>query len=237
MTINEIIYDVRESVRQYHDDTDISDRYILHLFKLKRAKYLRQDLNNFQKVADISVMQTLCLETEIVSASECGLDIECETILRTKQPLPKLLELTLKTSIISIKPNNLTSIPFNFITKEKAAFFNNAPFKNNISVFLNTDNHLYFVSNNDAVKLLDCVTVTAIFEDPLELENYTNCCGCDPVEKPCVEWLTTDYPIQVHYVDPIREEVVQLLIRSIQIPQDKSNNATDDVTNNITKPS
>lgn len=47
--VNEIIYDVREAVRQTTDDTDISDRYILYLYNIKRSKYLRQDLNNLQK--------------------------------------------------------------------------------------------------------------------------------------------------------------------------------------------
>ena len=84
--VNEIIYDVREAVRQTTDDTDISDRYILYLYNIKRSKYLRQDLNNLQKTIDISILQTLCLELEEVSINECGLDLDCQTIMRTKQP-------------------------------------------------------------------------------------------------------------------------------------------------------
>ena len=32
--VNEIIYDVREAIRQTTDDTDISDRYILYLYNI-----------------------------------------------------------------------------------------------------------------------------------------------------------------------------------------------------------
>ena len=53
--VNEIIYDVREAVRQTVDDSDISDRYILYLYNIKRSKYLRQDLNNLLKTIDISI--------------------------------------------------------------------------------------------------------------------------------------------------------------------------------------
>ena len=65
-TTAEIIYDVREAIRQTTDDTDISDRYILYLYNIKRSKYLRQDLNNLQKTIDISILQTLCMELEEV---------------------------------------------------------------------------------------------------------------------------------------------------------------------------
>ena len=225
--VNEIIYDVREAVRQTTDDTDISDRYILYLYNIKRSKYLRQDLNNLQKTIDISILQTLCLELEEVSINECGLDLDCETIMRTKQPLPKLLELHLKPSIVTVKPTNKISVPFNFITKERTVFSKYSPFKDSIFAFLDTDNRIYLYSQNDAVKLIECLTVTAIFEDPLELQNYTNCCGCTPAENPCFDSFNSKYPIQAHHIDPIREEIVQNLIRTIQIPQDKTNNADD----------
>lgn len=225
--INEILYDVREALRQYTDDSEISDRYILYLFNIKRSKYLRQDLNNLQKTIDFTILQTLCLELEEVSANECGLDLECETIMRTKQPLPKLLELHLKPSIISVKPTNKLSVPFNFITKERAVYSSNSPFKNSIFAFLDTDNHIYLTSQQDFVKLIDCITITAIFEDPLELQNYTNCCGCTPETSPCFNYEDSKYPIQPHHIDNIREEIVRSLIRTLQIPEDKNNNADD----------
>ena len=225
--ISEIIYDVREAVRQYTDDSEISDKYILYLFNMKRSKYLRNDLNNLQITIDFTILQTLCLELEEVSINECGLDIECETIMRTKQPLPKLLELHLKPSIISVKPTNKLSVPFNFVTKERAVYSSNSPFKNSIFAFLDVDNHIYLTSQQDFVKLIECITVTAIFEDPLELQNYTNCCGCTAEEEPCFDYFNSKYPIQPHHIDGIREEIIQNLIRTLQIPEDKNNNADD----------
>lgn len=225
--VNEIIYDIRESIRQFQDDSEISDKYILHLFNLKRSKYLRNDLNNLQKTIDFTILQTLCLELEEVSVNECGLDLECETIMRTVRPLPKLLELHLKPSIISVKPTNKLSVPFNFITKERAVYSINSPFKNSIFAFLDVDNHIYLTSQQDFVKLIECVTVTAIFEDPLELQNYTNCCGCTAEEAPCFDYLNSKYPIQPHHIDNIREEILKTLIRTLQIPEDKNNNADD----------
>lgn len=227
MKVNKIIYDVREGVRQYTDDSEISDRYIIHLYNVKRAKYLRQDLNNLQKSNDISVLQKICLELEEVSINDCNIDFDCETIIRTKRPLPKLLESNIKPAIISIKPTNRLSIPFNFVTKERAVYSSNSPFKNSVFVFLDTDNHLYFTSGLDFYKLIECITVTGIFDDPFELQNYTNCCGCEPNENPCFNYETSEYPLQSHHIDYIREEIIQMLIRGLKIPEDKINNTDD----------
>jgi hypothetical protein len=224
--VNELIYDVREAISQLQDDSEISDRYIMYLFGLKRSKYLRQDLNNLQKTVDLTILQTLCLELEEVNVNECGLDLDCETIVRTKQKLPKLLELHLKSAIISIKPAGRLNLPFSFVTKERAVFSKHSPFKNNIFAFLDNDNHIYLVSESESVKLIECITVTGIFDNPLDLENYTNCCGCKNKPK-CFDFDNTEYPIQSHHIDAIREEIVQMLIRKLQLPEDKINNADE----------
>ena len=101
-TIRKIVYDVREALKQYKDDSEIDDRYIIYLYNNKRAKYLRQDLNNFQRTVDNSIVQKLCLELEEVSINECNVDYDCGTIMRTKRPIPKPLELHLKSAITNI---------------------------------------------------------------------------------------------------------------------------------------
>jgi len=225
-TVAQITYAVRESISQYTDDTNISDRYIMFLFNLKRAKYLRNDLNNLQKTADLSVMQSLCLELEEVSANECGIEYDCGTIMRTKQKLPQPLELHLKSAIINIKPTNRIAVPFNFVNKERAIFSKYSSFGDSIYAFLDNDNYIYLVSESNAVKLIECLSVTAIFEDPLLLKDYKTCCGCEIV-KQCFDSLTTPYPLQAHHIDNITEEIVKMLIRKIQIPEDENNNADD----------
>lgn len=226
MKLNKIIYDVREAVRQYIDDTEISDRYIIYLYNIKRSKYLRQDLNNLQKSNDLSVLQKVCLELEEISINDCNVDLDCNTIVRTKRPLPTLIESSIKPAITSVKPTNRLSIPFSFVTKERVVYSSQSPFKNSIFTFLDVDNHLYFTSSLDFYKLMECVTVTGIFDDPLELSTYSNCCGCDDV-KPCFSIEDSEYPLQSHHIDNIREEIVQLLIRKLQIPEDITNDAED----------
>lgn len=223
--INEIIYDVREAIREFSDDSDVDNRYILYLYNIKRAKYLRQELNNYNRRIDISIQQSICLKMELVNGDDCGDD--CPKLLRSSLPVPTPLELHTKPAIISVKPTTKISVPFNFISKEKIAYIDGAQFSNGIYSFLDDDGYLYAYSLSDSYKLLKCVTLIGVFSDPISLESYPNCCDCTPSENPCFNEETTEYPLQPHFIDLIRLEIVRELSGIKQFPQDRENNATD----------
>ena len=224
--VNELIYDVREALGAYSDDYEIDNRYILYLYNIKRAKYLRQDINNFQKSIDNSVLQTLCLGIEEVSADECSVDYSCSKIMRTKQPLPTPIEGHTKPTITKVKPINRIGVPFNFINKNRAPFIEHSNFPEALYAFIDVDNYIYIYSSSDDVKLLDCITVTGVFETPTELANYSTCCSCEE-PTPCFDEDNSEYPLQPHYIDLIRGEIVKELAATLQIPEDKINDTND----------
>jgi hypothetical protein len=226
MILSKIIYDVREQLKLFTDDSEIDDRYIVHLFNIKRAKYLRQELNNYQRTTDISVKQTLCLGLERVSTSECNLDYECEYVMRTVRKIPQPLELHIKSGITSVRPTNRIKTPFNFITKEKAIYSKDSPFAKGIFSFLDADKHIYLLSADDAINMLECITITGVFEDPLELSKYTNCCSCTDA-PPCFDELESEYPLQPHYIDLIKSEIIKELSYRMNIHEDKENDTND----------
>ena len=228
MILENIIYDVRESLKAYTDDSEISNEYIIYLYGIKRSKYLRQELNNYQRTTDISVTQTLCLGLERVSVNECGLDLDCATIVRTKRPIPQPLELHIKSAITSVKPTERISIPFNFVTKQKAIYSKHSPFNRAIFAFLDNDKYIYLISEDETLNLLECLTITGVFENPLDLANYTNCCSCTSNSLPCFDEMTSNYPLQPHYIDLIKNEIVNELIKKLNIPEDTKNNSVDD---------
>ena len=223
----ELIYDVREGLSAYSDDSEYSNEYIVYLYGIKRAKYLRQDLNNYQRSRDNSILQTLCLGLEEVTVDECSIDLTCEKILRTKSPLPIPLELHSKVAITKVKPTNRIAIPFNFISKDKVPFLQGATFKNGIYAFLDNDNYIYVVSPTDSYKLLECITITGVFEDPLSLANYSNCCNCEEDSSSCFDELESEYPLQPHYIDLIRKEIISDLLEVKNVQEDKTNDSND----------
>lgn len=223
--LKEIIYDVREALKEFSDDSEIENRYITYLYGIKRAKYLRMELNNYNRRIDLSVQQSICLSMELVDGDDCGGD--CPKLLRSTLPVPTPLELHTKPAIISVRPTNKIKIPFNFITKQKIAFIKGAQFSNGLYSFLDDDGYLYVYSLSDDYKLLECVTVTGVFADPLSLADYPKCCDCTALESPCYDELEDEYPLQPHFVDLIRLEIVKELAGLSQIQEDKENNSTD----------
>ena len=224
MILSKLIYDVREGIKQYQDDSEIDDRYIIHLFNIKRAKYLRQELNNLQRSIDISITQTFCESLEKVSINQCNLDFVCGEILRTKRPIPQAVELHLAPAITAVRPTNITSIPLSFLSKERALYSQFSPFKKNIYSFLNDDGHIYLMSEDKGLRLIECLTISGVFENPLDLNIYNDCCGCETF-TPCFDIDKTNYPIQSHYIDLIKSEIISEYAKLSQIPEDKTNDA------------
>lgn len=227
MQLSKIIYDIREATKEYIDDTEVDDRYLIHLLNIKRSKYLRQELNNMQRTTDSNTIQTLAVKLEQASAQECNLDLSCDTILRTCKKLPDPLQLHTKTGIIRVASIDRLSKPFNFVTREKAIYAPDSPFPNSIYTFLHDDGYLYVFSNNSSINLLECVSITGIWEDPTALSNFTTCCECNEKEDTSCFNIDSDYPIQPHLIDVIRQEIILEILRMKQIPEDKENNSND----------
>jgi|GEM_PF-3061150 len=226
MTLAELTYDIREAIKEYSDDSELSDRYIQYLITIKRAKFLKQKLDRLGRKFNNRILQTLCVGLEETSVNECGLDLECETILRTKRPLPDLLQLSDKDAIERVAPSNRLAKKFNYIPREKAPYLDSAYHSRGVKTFLHNDGHLYFIS--DSTLFLECVSVTGVFEDPLDLATFNNCCNCeDTTENSCFDINESDYPVYIELVDMMREEIIRDILRTKQIPEDKMNNSND----------
>lgn len=225
-TLAQLEYDIREALKEYTDDSELDSRYIHYLINIKRAKFLKQRLDQLGRKFNNRILQTFCLGTERVSINECGLDLECDTILRTKRKLPDFLQLTDKDAIERIAPSNRLSKKFNLIPKEKASYLSNAYHPNKIKTYLHNDGYLYFISNDDI--FLECVSITGVFENPLDLIDYSNCCDCDDQNNtPCIDIDTIEYPLEIELIDIVREDIIRDLLRVKQIPEDKINDSND----------
>jgi len=220
--IAEICYDVREALKEYSDDSNLDDRYIMFLYNIKREKYLRQDMNDYGKSIDNSIKQSFCQKLILVSPSECDLQGSCTSLLRTEMMIPKPIDLHVKSAITSIKPVNRLGIPFNFTTKERIPYLIGSKFSKGIYSFLDPNGYIYFTSKSN-INLLECVSITGVFVNPLDLQDFNDCCDC--TDKKCFDELTTEYPLQGRYIDLIRAEIINELGRGKQLKEDNINDA------------
>lgn len=224
----EVIYDVKELLKKYGDDSEYDDRHILYLYNIKRAKFLRQLLDDKTRRFDNILIQSICLSFEEVDKGLCGLEVGC-TIMKSTRPLPQLLQVRNRNTLVSIQPAVMLSKQFKIINFTEASYILDRPYSNGIYVTVDTDGYVYLISNNDEHKLITCLYLTAIFENPSDLEEYPKCCDCENTldEESCFED-DSEYPAPSFMIDTIRDEIIKLLLGSKeQIKEDKDNNSDD----------
>ena len=229
MRLNKIIYDIRESLNQTTDDNTFSDEYLSYLIGIYRAEILKNELNNFQRITNVSNIQSFCLELEEISQYDCIINIDCETILRSKQPLPSLIKTHIGTSLTSVRPIDRTAKNFTYIDESRLSFLSNSKFGKSIYYFIGSDLHIYLVSKSDAHKLMKCINISGIFADPLELSEYKNCCGCEDTEDTCFDILETDYAVSSDQLSSIVTLIAQRLISKLQVPNDNANDGKSNI--------
>lgn len=221
MTTNEIIYSVREALRRYTQDSTVDNREILFQVNLQRSLYYRNEFNKTQRSIDEDVKQTLCLELEVTTAAACGCSDSCNYLV-TKKAIPPMLELHNGPALSRITSIDQLQIPFNYVKFTQLPFTGNGRYnKQMLFVSRLPDNKLIFKSNNPQVTLLSHVFVTAVFENPKELENY-----CDNNNVPCFDD-DKPYPMKQHVLAYIMEPVINYFIAKLNIPRDNANNAND----------
>ena len=227
MRFDKIIYDVRESLNFNSDDVNITDEYIAYLISVYRAELLKHELNSQQRTVSPINIQSFCLEMEEVSSFDCGIDVGCETILRSKQQLPSLIKTHIGNSLTMVRPIDRKARSFTLIEEARLSYLPNSKFTKSIYYFIGSDSHMYLVSKSDTFKLIKCINVSGIFADPLELQDYKNCCNCDNSEdNNCFDIYESDYPISADQIPMIVTLIGQRLVTKLQIPNDNVNDGS-----------
>ena len=224
-TINEIIYDVREKINQHIDDSDITDRYIIHKINLVRNKFLQQRLDNFRALKGNNILQKFCTKLEKSDSGLCE-RLGCEYILKSKDVMPQTLELHNTQSIFRIKPTDILSKKISFISLDRLEYVEGSSFQESLYAFIDTDDYLYIFSPNGDFTNLDCLEITGIFSNPLELENYKNCCNCNTIES-CYDPYTDIYPMYKHLIFDLVQIVSKEIIEIFRLQSDKENNSDE----------
>jgi hypothetical protein len=113
---------------------------------------------------------------------------------------------------------------FVFIHPERFRYVGNDKHLNNIIyVTLGQDYRLLFKSNLDKHKFLDKVRIFGIFEDPQKA--WEESADYDETKDFNSE---VDYPMDLDMWVQVKDIILKQLIQSLQIPQDKNNNADEE---------
>lgn len=225
MNAENIIYAVREGLKEYTDDTRYTDDYIMYLVKNKRSFLIRREYSNLQRTIDQELIQTLCVGLEIVDDSDCPECIDYTsdcTILRTKQPVPFTIELHNRNSITRIAFTKKTGRKINFVSKERFVYSGEGDYeKREIFAYLDNDGHIYLKSKSSGYASQDILSVSGLFDNPDDLTEF-ECSG-----QECYSNISR-YPIKGWMEEIIIKEIISELANLKQLPTDEVNNARDD---------
>lgn len=221
----EIVSMVLDELKVTSDDSIYTEEHIVFLAGRYRTFLLKQRYySDLKKQIPESNYQTLCLSLEQVEAIE-GLPCEGGYYLRTTKPVPDLMPF----GITRIYPSgSYYKGNIEFVTKDRFKFTgHNKWLQNIIYATLDPDGRIYLTSQNPQFMYLQQATLTGIFEDAekaseLECDKDGNTRECDILDR--------DFPIEDALVAPLIELITHELSPSVAAPEDKENNANDNLS-------
>lgn len=221
----EIVSMVLDELKVSSDDSTYTEDHIVFLAGRYRTFLLKQRYySDLKKQIPESNYQTLCLSLEQAEAIE-GLPCEGGYYLRTTKPIPNLMPF----GITRIYPSgSYYKGNIEFVTKDRFKFTgHNKWLQNIIYAALDPDGRIYLTSENPQFLYLQKATLTGIFEDAEKASELE--CDKDGETKEC-DILERDFPLEDALIAPLIELITHELSPSVAAPEDKENNANDNLS-------
>ena len=221
-TLNQLTYDLLNTIRGgvLSDDESIGFLQVQFWIKNTRAMLIRQDINKGRTISGNITQILPCLDVIIVDASNCPCKtpVGC-TILRTRDRIPKPLEVDNKDLIMKVSSIKIGSKPFSFINISRAPFTGYSKFGQQNPKAFYSDGYIWIINSEPIEK----ISVYGVFEDPTDLAQYVDCSNA-----PC--WSDDDeYPISAWMIPTMQKLIIENNFKIMAATQtDVSGNAKSD---------
>lgn len=221
----EIVSMVLDKLKLFSDDSVYTEDHIIFQAGIYRTFLLKQRYyNDIKKQIPESNYQTICLNLEVENSDPCT----DGCYLKSKEEVPSLLPVgttkvfpagvAFENNVVMVSPTRIKYVG------------GNKWLKNIIYAAIGPDNKVILKSDNPQFKYLEQVSVTGIFEDAeaaseLECANKDadgNIIECDILDR--------DFPLEEALIAPLIELIHNQLAPSIAAPEDKENNANDNLS-------
>jgi hypothetical protein len=220
----EIVSMVLDELKITSDDSIFTEGHIIFLAGRYRSFLLKQRYySDLKKQIPQSNYQTLCLNLESVEAVD-GMACEYGYYLRSTKPIPNLLPFgnTRLYAAGSYYKGNIE-----FVTKDRFKYVGDNKWTQNIIyATLDPDGRIYLTSSNPQFLYLEKANLTGIFENAEEASELE----CDNQDSKKCDILDRDFPMEDALIAPLIELIIKELSPSIAAPEDKENNANDDLS-------
>lgn len=229
MKINEAISRLRVILKNgiASDDNMLSSRFVYSILKTLRTKRIRQKLDSYFYLSPFYYSTIDCLPLELGHFADCPCFTNDCFILRSKYKIPKIMSTRNKLAIKAVNTINGKIISESSPTKEEYKKYTKTK-KDELAYFIH--NNYLFIKGSTTLKV---VSITAIFENPLDLTTIN---ACDPNGNelgPCYDPTTQDFPIDEDLFDDVENMALDKLVKTMmRMPEDNENNAKNNQTAN-----
>ncbi len=221
-TYKELVYMCVDELKLSSDDSTFTNDHIIYLLNKYRSFILKQRYSDIKKPIPESNYQTLCLELVEVPAIS-GEPCEGGSYLRSKNKLP----ITMRVGNPRVYPIDFYQGEITYVSRDRMRYVgHNKYLQNIIYCSIAPDNYLYFKSCNPQFLYLEKVRFTAIFEDASVASSYE----CSNEEESLCDIMDRQFPIEDSLVPVLIELVVKELRGPEYSPEDKVNDANDQLS-------
>ena len=214
-TYGELVYLILDELKLISDDKQFEEEHIIVLINQYRNLLLKQRYSDIRKEMPVSNLQSINIT----------LSVE-DTILKSNMPLPTILNLNVQNLTIISSISTFWQGEFSFIDYNQFRYTGYNRWLNSIVyVTIGPDGYLYCKSNNLSFLQLTDITVTSIFENPLEVHNLST-----PMNETSEDSiLDIPIPIEGNLLPILKEIIIKELSGAIYRPEDEINNANDNL--------
>jgi hypothetical protein len=204
-------------------DTRLTPRHIYSAINTARSILLKQQYNKRQKVSQWSYQTLPCVELIKAPVYECPcVPSNGCVILRSKHKIPKPV-LGIDKHLIQSLTSLDGSRRFDENDFRNIKYSGGNKYTGKLPDYYFRNQYLYVTE----FKQLKAVTLTALFHDPIEVENFPSLCPCTDCD--CRDIMKIEYPFDGDLIKPlIQLSQDELIIIMKQMNEDNYNNASDD---------
>jgi hypothetical protein len=223
LTLPQLVYNIRNLIKDNRsDDIKITDRQIEFIIAYYRARLIKQEVDKNRAISSNIIQDLGKVPVTLVDRAEItGVNIN-QTVLRTTNPIPKLVELNQKDAIIYVGGLDKTS-NIDFVTKAKSKWNKYTTYGSKLPTAYYRNGYIYI---SDCPQALKFINIEGIFADPKEVSKYMH------DGMPCYDILQDPYPMSEYMISTLMDMIVSKeMTFFLQMISDNVNDASDEIKN------
>jgi hypothetical protein len=218
-TIAEIIGSIRLILKEQSDDSLFTDQFLYNEISGITARLIAEKYSSDKEVSYVH-WQTITLKLKREKYVDCGcVQVGC-TILRSIETIPPVVVTYLKRPLIRVRLFSGELLPYVRPERQRT---------NRYSETMG-DSPAYYIENNKIIiwNNIDfkAVIVEGVFTSPIDLSKYSICDSeGTSFDTPCYNIVNDAYPADADIIDTAKLMLLQRLLPSKNIQDDRTNDS------------